>query len=448
MSNVATPQISGSYRELLKLFFPILAMTFSNGLFLLVEKLLLARYSIEAMEVAVNAAYASQITQAACIALVMMAQVYVGRWVGAGELHRIGHAIWQLIWFSFLSMLVTVPFNIIYGYFYFRDTAIASNVMPYYYCLVAMNFLFPLAATLSSFYLGQGKTRFVLWATIIAQGIKLIFAYILILGWGKIPAYGLMGGVISTFIAQAGFCIVLFCVFLNKKHSLLYNTHEWKFDLKLFKECIHPGFLRAMNRILSTTCWASIAHLMSSKGGDSLLILSLGGSLSLFLPFLSDAICQAQATIVSNILGAKNYQFLGKAFNSGLVLVLVAVGLMGIPLLFFPEHLLYYLFPTVVLDKATTYIVFFGVWASFAFFTFSFLPISYILAFKDTKFSLFMGFVNWINGFALMYVAIDIVQIEARHFWLVLSIMHATNALCYLLRMRWLQSKLFVQLST
>ena len=79
-------------------------------------------------------------------------------------------------------------------------------------------------------------------------------------------------------------------------------------------------------------------------------------------------------------------------------------------------------------------------WLSFAFFTLTFLYISYILAFKDTKFSLFMGFVGWINGFLLMYVAIHVIEISADQFWLVLAIMHATTALCYYLRLKWLES--------
>ena len=64
----------------------------------------------------------------------------------------------------------------------------------------------------------------------------------------------------------------------------------------------------------------------------------------------------------------------------------------------------------------------------------------YILAFKDTKFSLFMGTLNWINGFLLMYISIEVVKIPADQFWLVLSLMHAITALLYLWHMKWLKS--------
>lgn len=434
--------IRGEFRELLFLFFPILIVTFSNSVFLFVEKILLARLSTQAMEASVSAGYAIQIFQAPCVALAMMAQVCVGRWRGAKEWKTIGPGIWQFIWFSFLSMLITVPSSLLYGSYYFHGTDIEPIVLPYYYFLVSINFLYPLGSTLTCFYLGQGKTRLVLFATIASQFIKLVIAYILILGWdGWISSFGLIGGAMSTLIAQGGFCLFLFTVFFNSKHSDAFDSRSWHFQPKLFWESIHPGLLRASNRILSFLSWASIAHLMTSKGGDYILVISVGGTLFLFLPFIGDAICQAQTTVVSHILGARDYFLMDKAFRSGVLLVLTTVVLISVPFLIFPYATFHYLFPNTVLDATSISRIFLGVWTSFVFFTFSFIPISYVLAFKDTKFSLFMGGMSWVNGFLLMYVAVDVMQVAANQFWLILSLMHASTALCYYLRMRWLQSK-------
>lgn len=436
----------GRFKDLLLLFFPILATAFSSFIYLLVEKLLLARFSISAMEAAISASYVCQIFQSPCIALAMMAQVYIGRWYGAKELRSIGPGLWQFIWFSCLSLLITVPFSIIYGKLYFRGTPFEEIVLPYFYFLVAFNFLYPLGAALSCFYLARGKTRLVLFVTIGSQVVKLFLAYLFIFGWGTwFPALGLIGGALSTCIAHAGYCLILLSVFLSLQNAKIFNSRNWRFQPRLFWECVHPGFLRALNRILNTTSWASIAYLMSSKGGDYVLILSIGGSLFLFLPFLGDAICQAQTTIVANILGARNYPLLVKAFRSGSLLVLIAVTLIGIPILLFPSQTFNYLYPTITLDINVIRNVFLGVWFSFFFYTWLFVPMSYILAFRDMKFSLFMGAMNWINGFLLMYLAIDFVQIAADRFWIVLSIMHGTTALCYFWRMKWLQSQVTLQ---
>lgn len=435
----------GAFSHLLRLFAPILLITFSNFLFLIVEKLLLARLSIKSMEAAVNTAYACQIFQGSCVSLVMMAQVFVGRWHGGKELTSIGPGIWQFIWFSFLSMVLTVPLSLLYGRYYFYGTDIEQMALPYFYFLIAINFLYPLTAALSCFYLGQGKTKLILFTTLASQLLKLALAIVLIFGIeGWIPRFELMGGAFSTFIAQVVFCLILFFVFINNDHSKIYHSRSWAFRPFLFWECIHPGMLRAFSKVIGFLCWASIAHLMTAKGGDYLLILSIGGTLFLFLPFLAEAICQAQTTVVSQLLGAKHYHQFRSAFYAGMLLVGITTGLLAIPLLLFPIPTFEYLFPTITLQAGVIKQVFLGIWCSIAFFTVCYIPISVVLAFKDTKFSLFIGILNWINGYLLIYLALTDWEMQAKQFWLVLALMHGSNAIGYFWRMRWLQSKLTI----
>lgn len=441
-ATIRAPSVEmGGFKQLLVLFLPISLMTFISCLFILVEKVLLARLSVQAMESAVNASYASLIFQAPGVALVMMTQVFVGRWFGAQEWKMIGPGVWQFIWFALLSILVTIPSGVMFGHYYFHGTAIENSVFPYYYFLLGINFLYPLGSSLACFYIGQSKTRLVVISTISSQIVKLLLGYLLIFGWGWIPAFGLLGGAIGTLVAQGGFCLFLFWNFLKPANARLYNTREWQFKPKLFWSCIQPGLLRAINRILGFGSWAAIAHLMAIRGGEYILILSIGGALFLFLPFLGDALCQAQTTIVSQILGAKKYNLMDKAFRSGALLSTITTIILCLPLVIFPIATYHYLFPDAILDDLKIKYVFWGIWLSFAFFSFTYVPISYILAFKDTKFSFFMGFVSWINGYLLMYVALDIVKISAEYFWFALVIMHSTTALFYYMRMRWLQTK-------
>ena len=427
--------LEGETSGLLLLFFPLLGTAFANYLFLLVEKLFIARVSVQAMEAAVSVAYVCQIFQGASAALAMMAQVFVGRWYGANEYARIGPGVWQFIWFSFFSMLITVPASLIYGRWYFQGTDIEKIALPYFYILVGTNFLYPLIVTLSSFYLGQGKTKLVLLGNLGAQFVKIVLGYCLIIGWGWIPSLGMVGGAISTVVAQGGLCLLLGGNFLSSKYAAVFHSRMFRFQLWLFWECIHPGLLRALNRISNFLSWTSIAHLMAFRGGDYLLILSIGGTISFFLPFLDEAICQAQTTVVSQLLGAKKFLLLNRAFRSGFILVSVVIGITSIPFLAFPHQTLHLLFPSISLDGGLQN-VFLGVWMCFAFFTFASIPITYVLAFKDMNFTLFMGLMNWVNGYLLMYWAIAKIHIHPNQFWLVLSLMHATTALVYFWRMK------------
>jgi Na+-driven multidrug efflux pump len=432
-------RVSGKFKEFATLFFPVLGMAFSSCLFLLVEKILLARLSISEMEAAISVAYVCQIFQLTCVTLVMMAQVSVARWFGAKEWGEIGPGIWQFIWFSLLSTALTVPLGIAYGNYFFANTSIRELALPFFYLSMAISFLYPLGATLSCFYLGRGKTHLVLFATIGSQALKVALAIPLILGWGSwIPSLGLFGGWLSTLIAQGVLCLLLFFRFLKQKNRALYNSHIWIFRPRLFWDLIQPGLLRAGSRILNVTCWVSVARLMTAKGGDYLEVLSLGGALSLFLPFFGDAICQAQTIITSQILGAKKLYLLKKVFLYGFSLSIIFMLLTAIPLVLFPKFTFAHLFPSLNVDPLLVDRTFFGVWVSFVFYTLGYVGVSYILAFKDMTFVFLMGCFNWVNGYLLMYIAIEKVGIGADQFWLVHSLMHGSTMLIYFLRARFL----------
>lgn len=441
-SDALVLQKMGGLRELARLFFPVLLMTCSTYIILCIEKFFLGHLSEQILGVAVTAVYSCQIFQGACVALVMMAQVLVGRLHGEGRLTDIGAGIWQFLWFSCLALFVIVPISLVYGAFYFGGTELEATGCQYFYALVAISFLFPLGAVLSCFYLGRGKTRLVLWATLGTQLVKLLTAYILIFGWGPFPSFGLMGGAISTFIAQGGFCLFLLWTFLRPDHIAAYHTHQWRFQPKLFWECIQPGLLRAANRVLAFSSWAMIARLLTSRGDEALSVMAAGGALFFFLPFLGDAICQAQTTAVSQMLGARHYTAFNKVFWSGSILVLLISLLIAIPLLVFPCETFHWLLPNSILSDAAIQKVFLGCWLCCVFLSLHFVPLSYCLAFKDLKFILFMGAFNWINGFLFMYWAMNIVQIESGQFWIILSGMHFTSWLIYLFRMKWLVSRI------
>jgi MATE family multidrug resistance protein len=428
-------------KRLLKLFFPFLLIAFTNSIFLLIEKLFLARVSIQGMQVAVNVAYICNIFQGASVALAMMAQVAVGRWFGAENYGSIGPGIWQYIWFSLLSPLVTVPISLLIGYSYFYDTEIQHLALPYFYLMIGINFLYPLGTALACFFSGQGKTRLLLFVAIGSQALKIGMGYLLILGKWGFPSLGLMGGALSTLVAQGAGCLFFFFVFINKKNRSHFNTFDWRFRWELFKECIYPGFLRALNRIISFSCWALIAHLMIVRGEDYALVLSLGGTIFSFLPCLGEALSQAQITILSQSIGAKKYDALKIAARSGYLLALMICLLCVGPFLAFPMYTYENLFPTLVANKELVHQLFFGIFFSFSWFILSFIPLSFILAFRDMNFSLFMGAFSLVNGYLLMLFFLEIVQISANQFWLALSLTHASTALLYYLRAKWLTKK-------
>lgn len=158
MKLLTKPIVDGSFGTLVRNSLPFFLFLFCESLTTFGERIFLSYHGVEALSGALNGMYLAFIFQSPCIAIASMAQVFVGLYQGRGELKRIGPCVWQLIWFSFLSLAVTLPLSMWCSSLYFRNTSIEQMGIHYFNVLNLGNFLFPLSTALTSFYLGRGKT--------------------------------------------------------------------------------------------------------------------------------------------------------------------------------------------------------------------------------------------------------------------------------------------------
>lgn len=439
-SEIAT--FEGKVTEIIHLFVPILLMTFSGSFILFAERIFFAYLSRSAMEVAISVTYICRVFQAPCVSLAMMAQVFVGQMFGAGKKSCIGEYVWQFIWFSILSLLITLPLSIFFGYQYFQNIFTEKDGLLYFYSLSVGNFLYPLGASLSCFYIGRGSTKLVLISTAISHVINIIFSYSLIFGLGGwLPSFGLMGGAFATILAQGSYCLILGIAFLSASNAKQFNTRNYYFNPGLIKNCIRPSLSRALSRTSVFVCWSTLAYLIFDAGDDYIMVWSVGSAIGLFLPFIGDALCQTFTTILSNAIGKSNTALIHKIDQSGVIIILTIAAILLIPIIGFPLPTFKWLFPHVSLPQSAIVKTFLGIWLSFTFCTLGSIPTSRILAFKDAKFMLWLGMCSWITIFGVMYVALKIFNLHAENFWLVLSLSNLVELAFFYLRANWISTK-------
>lgn len=80
-----TPYPEGSLRELLQISFPLIVSLMSASLMLFLDRLFLAHYSLDSLNAAAHAGASVQFLQFWSIATVCIAEVFVGRFNGAGK---------------------------------------------------------------------------------------------------------------------------------------------------------------------------------------------------------------------------------------------------------------------------------------------------------------------------------------------------------------------------
>ena len=346
---------SGSVRESLALFFPLMLSLFSGSLMSFCDRLFLSHFSLGALESVVAAGYFCTFFQFPLTRIVGMAQVSIGKSFGAGDKSMAGPYAWQMVWLSLFSIVLTFPVGIKLIPFLFKAEAIAEEGSAYFRVMMAGNFLFPLAAAFSSCFIGLGKTRVVAVASFGAQVMNIGLNYLLIFGmFPGLPPLGAKGAALGTVIAQGTLVLALFGIFLREESG--FRTREFWIRWPLFKELFFVGLPRAFSRALSMAGWNLSVLLVSGLHGDYLLVLSVGSSIWLVYFPIMQAVEQVISSQVAFYHGKKAFGTIWRSFFSCFWVIFGFFCLFGALLLFFFDPFLSFFIPSDLSSESLHFI--------------------------------------------------------------------------------------------
>lgn len=423
-----------------RVFYPIVLMTFIAYLTNFLEKVMFGYLSPELIQASVETYFISWIFQTCGIRFASLAQVNVGRWYGAGEYHKIGQGVWQFVWFSILSVAVTFPLGFWMGRYYFQGTPLASSALPYLNFYLIINFIYPLKAALTGFYLGIGKIKWVTSWTIGSHVLQLALDYLFILGAGGwMPSFGLIGGGLSTLVSQGGLSLWLLFHFIKSENRNLFSAHLWQCRPRLLVELIKPGLFRVVSQFLQGTAWASLSLVIASCSTLHASVLAVGISVFYLLACFGDALQLSMVNLNTRLLGSRAFHALQQTLLKGLNLIILLSLALAIPLLFFPQPVFHLFFPKVLFNSFEIQMVLGGIWALGTTYCITSICAGFILAFKDVQFLLLNGIWGWVfdYGVATM-LGIKILGFSPLSFWFLIAFGHLLGSSLYYLRIRWL----------
>lgn len=411
-SSPITKHPAGSLRELSSLSFPLIISTLSASLLGWCDRYFLSLYSIDAWKASTAATNLTFFFQVALIMIAFVSQGFVGHYKGAKQEKMIGPFIWQMIYFSFLSMLITYPLSLV-SELYLKGIELEHGALLYLRYLSAVNFLYPLGATLAAFYLGRGKTRVIFISNLLIQGTNILLDYLLIFGVkGFIAPLGIKGAALATIISQGLYCSILFSLFLNKKYINRYSTNERTLSLPLLWEGLKTGIPRALGRCMVVGAWIFASYFLIHKGGDYFLVYSFGVTVMGFLLFITDGMGQALITLTSYSLGASMDQIFHKIFRTSLWFLVIAIVILGIPLLLMQETIIYFLIKPPIAPNTLSLLKECCVWIWIGCFASGInrIGVGFLTASRDTIFYASCVTALWITLCIPVYVGIELLS--------------------------------------
>lgn len=395
-SNRLTPYPQGSLRELWQISFPLIISLMSASLMLFLDRLFLAHVSLASLNASAHAGASVQFLQFWSIATVSIAEVFVGRYNGAGNSEKLGQPIWQMIWLSLGSFLIYIPMGLLAGPYLFFSESDKYLEIAYFSILTCFIPFAALSAALSAFYVGRGKVMFVTGIMLGSNLINVILDAILIFGlFSWIPPLGISGAAWATGIALVCQTTLLFLAFFCQKNRQLYGTGSWKINKSLFQSCLKLGLPNAVTHSIEILAWVLIFDLMARLGSDYMTVVTIAQSILFLFTFITEGLSKGASTIASNFMGSQKQDLVWKLLASGTKFYVIMFLLLGGLLVGYPDPLINWFIPEASSLSETTYntvrMACFWVWIYFLFDGMSWLLIGLLTAAGDTRFIMKVG---------------------------------------------------------
>ena len=219
----------GSYREVIRIAWPLVVSMGSFTLMQFVDRMFLAWYSPVSIQAALPAGILSFTFICTFMALCGYANTFVAQYHGAGDPVGCSRATAQAVWLSLLIwplLLISIPL----GWWFLELSGHAPEVLAeekiYFNWLTAGGVLVPLGAAISSFFTGRGETRTNMVASMAGNVVNLVLDYMLIFGkWGA-PEMGIRGAAIATLIAGLVAPAILFTIYFSRRYHAVYQTRD------------------------------------------------------------------------------------------------------------------------------------------------------------------------------------------------------------------------------
>ena len=261
----------GGYGDVLKIAFPLILSTSAFTIQMFIDRVFLMWYGSDTMSAAMFGGILNFTFFSLFLGTTTYVNTFVAQYDGAGRQKRVGALVWQGVYFSIgagLLMAAIAPFSTAIINLAGHEQAVRVHEVVYFriLCIGAMFGL--VAATLSCFFTGRGKTWTVMIVNTIAIIINVALDYGLIFGnWG-LPRLGIAGAALATIFSSVFSCIVYFHLFLREKNRVTFaSLLNWRFDKELFLRLMRyglPSGIQFMLDILGFTFFIALIGRINS----------------------------------------------------------------------------------------------------------------------------------------------------------------------------------------
>ncbi len=306
----------GSLLEFWSVSWPLMLGFLSSHAMIFIDRLYLARYSIDSLNAVANSSLAYYSVTVIPMAICAVSEVLVGHLRGANKFSNIGVVTWQMVW---LSLMFSPLFFLIGKYlspYFFLNTGNEANEILYFSTLLTFAPFACCNMALNAFFIGLGKIKFVAISTLIGNLSNMVLGYFFILGCQGFLGLGVKGAGVAMGISQIIQCVALFTFFFTKKNIVKYGVARVRWNCASFSESFKLGLPAGAAHFMEVSAHYLFFRILIKSGADCLTIVVVVQSFSMFVAFLIEAQSKGVTAIISNLIGSKSISYVPKVIKT------------------------------------------------------------------------------------------------------------------------------------
>jgi len=332
------------YKQVLAISLPLVASMGSITLMHFTDRMFLANYSLDAIAAALPAGIASFTSIAFFMGVANYTNAFVAQYTGARAFNRVGAALWQGIYFSFLAALLLASLYFVSGPlfdFIGHSPNVRALEVTYFNILTLGAGLVVLGSALACFYTGRGLTRTVMFVHMGGAGLNIPLDYCLINGVGPFPELGIVGAGIATVTASVTIVTIFSLLIFSPKNRARFRT--WKnraFDGDLFARLMRYGLPSGIQFFLEIFGITFFIQMLGRLGDLELAASNIVLAIEMlaFLPMVGFHI--GNATLVGQAIGRGRPEDGVYSTSSALHITMAYMMLLAFAFVLAPEPLL------------------------------------------------------------------------------------------------------------
>lgn len=342
----------GSLRETLAISLPLMLAALSIYLMYFFERCVLAWFSLDALNAAVQASSLSWAFWGGMTIVAGMTEIFVSRYNCTGQCKTIGQTVWQTIWLSLAVAVILIPIGLFASHYFYRPHSAEAS---YFRLSMIFGALNPLVYTLTTFFVGRGKVKWILTLTLATGLFNAALDYALIFGVGNwLPSLGATGAAIASSITLSLQSTILLIVFLKKRNREVFGTDQWRPRPSMMIDFIKVSSFPAILYNVELWGWSLFYSMMASTGNVHITVSSLCQSLIYLFTFIAEGLSRGTALQASAYFASGNVRTIRNVFRSAGIILLLCFSLQVIFLAISPDLFLSMFLP---IDEETSTLI-------------------------------------------------------------------------------------------